>query len=136
MALTRWDPSNEMQRLHDQLLSRQEAKLAFRPAVDIHEDDEAFRLDVDVPGMKPEDIDVGVEKNVLTISGERKVTRDDSRDGYRRVERSFGTFSRSFALPETVDGENIEAKITDGQLTIKLPKREVANGARKVMVTS
>ncbi len=135
--LTRWDPFREMQRLQDELFTRQAGEArqpAFLPAVDIHEDDKAFRLDVDVPGMKPEEIDVNIEKNLLTISGERKLAREDQKEGYRRVERAFGSFSRSFTLPENVDAEGIEAKVADGTLTITLPKREPKNGARKIAV--
>ncbi len=135
--LTRWDPFREMQRLQDELFTRpagQARQSGFLPAVDIHEDDTAFRLDVDVPGMKPEEIDVNIEKNLLTISGERKLAREEQKEGYRRVERAFGSFSRSFTLPENVDAEAIEAKVADGTLTITLPKREPKNGARKIAV--
>lgn len=128
-TISRWDPFAEMNRLHDQLFSRAPREDAFRPAVDIHEDDEAFSVDVEVPGMSPDDIRVDVEKNLLTVSGERQLAREDKREGYRRVERSYGSFTRTFTLPDTVDAEAIEASTTNGVLTLRLPKKPVS-GAR------
>lgn len=127
--LTRWDPFTEMSRLQDALARRPE----FRPAVDIHESDEAFTLFVEVPGMKAEDVHVDVEKNVLTIKGERSENRDATEEGYRRIERFRGTFTRSFTLPQTVDDEAIDAKLEDGVLKLVLPKRS-APGARRIAV--
>lgn len=129
--LTRWDPFSEMSRLHDALARRPE----FRPAVDIHESDEAFTLFVEVPGMKAEDVHVDVEKNVLTIKGERSESSDVEDEGFRRVERFRGTFSRSFTLPQTVDDEAIDAKLEDGVLKLVLPKRS-APGARRIAVSN
>ncbi|MEM9067657.1 MAG: Hsp20/alpha crystallin family protein [Myxococcota bacterium] len=131
MTLTHWDPFAEMQRLRDGL--RRETR-SFRPAVDIHEDEASFRLDLDVPGIDPGEIEVGVEKNVLTIAGERTLQRDEEKGGYRRVERAFGSFSRSFTLPETVDADAIEAKASNGMLTITLPKKAAPETSRKVAV--
>jgi HSP20 family protein len=99
------------------------AALAFRPAVDIYEDDGSITLSVELPGMKAEEIHVDLQDNVLTLSGERKLERSDEREGYHRVERSYGSFSRSFSLPENVDGEKCDAEMTDGVLRVKLPKR-------------
>lgn len=129
--LTRWDPFSEMSRLHDALARRPE----FRPAVDIHETEEAFTLFVEVPGIKAEDVHVDVEKNILTIKGERTESTEVDEEGYRRVERFRGTFSRSFTLPQTVDDESIDAKLEDGVLKLVLPKRS-APGARRIAVSN
>ncbi|MCB9618492.1 MAG: Hsp20/alpha crystallin family protein [Sandaracinus sp.] len=134
-TISRWDPFAEMNRLHDQLFTRSAREESFKPAVDIHEDDQCFTVDVEVPGLKPEEIHVDVEKNLLTVRGERKMSREDDKEGYRRVERFYGSFTRSFTLPETVDAEAIEAKTADGVLTLRLPKR-AAPGARKIAVSS
>ncbi len=123
--LVRWDPFEEMNRLHDHFLSgRGLAKQAFQVAVDIREEDDAFLVDVDVPGLAAEDVNVDVEKNVLTIRGERKVEKEENEGTYRRVERQYGSFSRSFTLPETVDADDISADLKDGVLALRLPKKD------------
>ena len=134
-TISRWDPFAEMNRLHDQLFGRVAREEGFKPAIDIHEDEDAYSVDVEVSGLKPEDIHVDVEKHILTVRGERRLSREDKKDGYRRVERFYGSFTRSFTLPETVDAEAIEAKTADGVLTLRLPKRP-APGARKISVAS
>jgi len=123
--LVRWDPFEEMNRLHDHFLSgRGLYKRAFQVAVDIREEDDAFYVDAEVPGMSAEDVKVDVEKNVLTLSGERKVEKEEIEDTYRRVERQYGSFTRSFTLPETVDTDNISADLKEGVLALRLPKKE------------
>jgi HSP20 family protein len=113
-----------MNRLHDHFWSgRGLSKRAFQVAVDIREEDDAFYVDAEVPGMSAEDVKVDVEKNVLTLSGERKVEKEEIEDTYRRVERQYGSFTRSFTLPETVDTENISADLKDGVLALRLPKK-------------
>lgn len=94
----------------------------FRPAVDIYEDAEALHLRVELSGVKPEDVKVNVDNNVLTVSGERSLERDDDRKGYHRVERSYGQFSRSFALHDGVDAAAIAAEYKDGLLRLTVPK--------------
>lgn len=129
--LVRWDPFEEMNRLHDHFFSgRGLAKQAFQVAVDIREEDDAFFVDVDVPGLSAEDVDVDVEKNVLTIRGERKVEKEESEGSYRRLERQYGGFSRSFTLPETVDADSISAGMKDGVLALRLPKKEAPTPRR------
>jgi len=114
-----------MNRLHDHFLSgRGLSKRAFQVAVDIREEDDAFYVDAEVPGMSAEDVKVDVEKNVLTLSGERKVEKEEIEDTYRRVERQYGSFTRSFTLPETVDTDNISADLKEGVLALRLPKKE------------
>lgn len=133
-TLSRWDPFAELNRLHDQMLARGVSRdESYRPPVDIHEDAEGFTLDVEIPGLKPDEITVDVEKGVLTVRGERKLAREEERDGYRRVERYFGSFSRSFALPDSVDADAIEANAELGVLSLRLPKR-ATNGARRIDV--
>ncbi|TVQ90623.1 MAG: Hsp20/alpha crystallin family protein [Deltaproteobacteria bacterium] len=133
-TLSRWDPFAEMNRLQDQLFQRAVNRdESYRPPVDIHEDDKGFTLDVEIPGLSPDEVTVDVEKGVLTIRGERKLRKEEDRDGYRRVERYYGSFSRSFALPETVDADAIEAKADQGVLSLRLPKRP-APGARRIEI--
>jgi HSP20 family protein len=134
--LVRWDPFEEMNRLHDHFLSgRGLAKQAFQVAVDIREEDDAFYVDAEVPGLAAEDVKVDIEKNVLTLSGERKVEKEETEGTYRRVERQYGNFTRSFTLPETVDTENISADLNDGVLSLRLPKKE-APTPRKISVNT
>ena len=122
--LVRWDPFEEMNRLHDHFFSgRGLAKQAFQVAVDIREEDDAFYLDAEVPGMAADEIKVDIEKSVLTLSGERKVEKEETKEKYRRIERQYGSFTRSFSLPETVDTENIRADLKDGVLELRLPKK-------------
>lgn len=123
--LVRWDPFEEMNRLQDHFLGgRGLAKQAFQVAVDIREEEDAFYVDAEVPGLSADDIKVDVEKNVLTLSGERRVEKEETKDKYRRVERQYGSFTRSFSLPETVDTEGISADLKNGVLELRLPKKE------------
>ncbi len=123
--LVRWDPFEEMNRLHDHFLSgRGLTTQPFKVAVDIREEKDAFLVDVEVPGLSVEDVNIDVEKNVLTIRGERKVEKEEAEGKYKRVERQYGSFSRSFTLPETVDANNISADLKNGVLALRLPKKE------------
>ncbi len=123
--LVRWDPFEEMSRLQDHFFSGKGlSKQAFRVAVDIREEKDAFYVDAEVPGLSAEDVKVDVEKNVLTLSGERKVEKEEKEGTFRRVERHYGSFSRSFSLPETVDADSISADLKDGVLELRLPKKE------------
>ncbi|MBN1654632.1 MAG: Hsp20/alpha crystallin family protein [Deltaproteobacteria bacterium] len=122
------DPFSELSRLHDRFfnLSWPEAKLEFRPAVDIYEDEKAIYLKAELAGIKPEEIKISVEKNVLTLEGERKLEKEEKKEGYHRVERSYGSFRRSFSVPENVSTEEINAAYKDGVLTLTLPKSHEA----------
>jgi len=132
--LVRWDPFEEMNRLHDHFFSgRGLAKQVFQVAVDIREEDDAFYVDAEVPGLAAEDVKVDVENNVLTLSGERKVEKEETEGTFRRVERQYGSFTRSFSLPETVDPDNVSADLKDGVLELRLPKKE-APTPRKISV--
>ena len=99
---------------------------AWTPAVDIYEDEENFLLKLELPEMSKEDIKVNLNENVLSISGERRFENEDKRDGYHRVERSYGQFYRSFTLPPNVNAEAINAEYKDGVLRLSLPKKEEA----------
>lgn len=99
---------------------------AWSPAVDIKEEDEAYVLHADVPGVDPKDVQLSMENNVLTLRGERKLEAKRENDNYRRIERVFGTFYRQFTLPDTADTEHISAKYTNGVLEIRVPKQPKA----------
>lgn len=104
------------------------------PAIDIFESDDAFVATADLPGLKKDDIDISIEDSVLTVSGERKFDESQETGSFRRVERSYGTFRRSFTLPRGVDSTKVQAKFEDGVLTLDIPKSEVAK-SRKISVS-
>ena len=106
---------------------------AFTPAVDVYEDAESISVRAELAGLKPEDVQISVENSVLTLRGERKLEREENKAGYHRIERSYGAFTRSFALPRVVDGEKIQAEMKDGVLTVRLPKKGEAQ-PRKVEI--
>ncbi len=139
MAIVRWNPFRElesfqrrMNRLFEDEFGRAPAKenelyaCDWTPSVDIFEDKENVVLTAEVPGLSKEEIDIQVSDNQLTIRGERKMEHEESKEGYRRVERCYGTFSRSFNLPDTIDQENIQAAYEEGVLKVTLPKMEKA----------
>jgi HSP20 family protein len=138
MAMTRFDPFRDMAVLQDRMNRlfnetygpRREDDLMNRgtwtPAVDIYETDGALVLRAELPDMRREDIDVSVENNTLTIRGERKLDSDIKQESFHRVERAYGSFVRSFSLPNTVDATKIGAEYKNGVLNIKLPVREEA----------
>jgi HSP20 family protein len=99
---------------------------AFVPPVDIYEDEHGIQLKLEVPGIDEKDLDIKVENNVLTVSGERKFAKEEKEENFHRVERRYGSFSRSFTLPNTVDTENIQADYDAGVLKIRLSKRAEA----------
>jgi HSP20 family protein len=98
----------------------------WAPSVDIFEHEGNLVLRAELPGIEPKDVDVRVENNVLTLRGERKFESEVKREKYHRVERAYGTFSRSFTLPNVVDTEKIKAEYKDGVLQVTLPQREEA----------
>jgi HSP20 family protein len=103
----------------------------FVPAVNTREDSDAYYIDVDLPGVKKEDVEISIDKNILTIKGKREVRNEIKEEDYYRIESAYGTFSRSFTLPEKVDVENIEAKSQDGVLEIVIPKLKVEKDTTK-----
>lgn len=106
------------------------------PLVDVVEQDHAFVATADLPGLKKEDIDISLEDGVLTISGERKFEHETKDDGknFKRLERAYGRFSRSFTLPQGVDPQKVEAVFADGVLRLTLPKNEVVK-PRKISIS-
>lgn len=132
MAITRWDPMRELEdvasrlnRMFGSSLQTRNSDLTipdWNPTVDVSETAENYLIQAELPQVKKEDIKVTVDKGVLRLSGERKQEREDNNKRYHRVERSYGSFMRSFTLPEDVDPEHIQADIKDGVLSIKLTK--------------
>lgn len=98
----------------------------WTPSVDIFETQDELVVKADLPEVKQEDIAINLENGVLSLKGERKFERKEDKAGYHRMERSYGSFARNFAIPETVDAEKVQAAFKDGVLTITLPKKEIA----------
>lgn len=98
----------------------------WTPAVDISEDDHEFLVKAELPEMKKEDVKVSVENGELTISGERKFEKEEKNKKYHRVERSYGSFARSFTLPDNVNADKVTAEFKEGLLQVHLPKQETA----------
>jgi len=109
--------------------------LAFIPSVNTREADDAYFIEVDLPGVKKEDIDIKVDENVLTISGVRKLKEEQKEEEFYKVESMYGKFERSFSLPEDADVDNIEAHSENGVLEIKIPKvQKVENKPKKIEI--
>jgi HSP20 family protein len=134
-VITRWDPLREFSTLQDRMnrLFRDsqsaEESLAttnFAPPVDVYEDEHNVTLKIEVPGIDEKDIDVRIENNVLTVHGERKFEKEEKEENFRRVERQYGSFTRTFTLPTTVDSEKVSANYDKGILKIALPKKAEA----------
>lgn len=106
----------------------------WTPSVDIYEDENSIVLEADLPGIKPEDFKLSIENNKLTLSGERKFEKEEKGENFHRVERSYGTFTRNFTLPSTVNVDEVKADFKDGVLRVTLPKREEVK-ARQIQVT-
>jgi len=131
-----WNVQREVNRLFDDVLTprwgRQEER-DWVPTVDVEERENEFLVSVDIPGVEKKDVKVSLENNILTIKGERKMERSEEEGTYHCTERCYGTFSRSFTLPRTVDASKIHAKNKEGVLTITLPKAEEAK-EREIVV--
>jgi HSP20 family protein len=121
-----WSLVNRFQRDIDQLFGAAQTTAAdtgaWLPPVDVHEEDDQFLLQVDLPGVDPKEVEITCEKGVLMIRGQRAESRREARDGYRRVERITGEFQRRFRLPESADVQNITAKALNGVLQVAIPK--------------
>lgn len=138
MAIVRWEPFSDVlgtQREFDRLFrdslprffSEDEASTRpWAPAVDIYETGNDIVLKAELPGVDPKDVEVRVEDNTLYLKGERKFEKEVKEENYHRVERSYGAFSRSFSLPNSIDADQVGAEYKDGVLTLTLPKREEA----------
>ncbi len=135
-VVTRWNPyrelnslQNHMNRLFDAQFGGRDESLttgAFVPPVDVYEDEHSIQLKLEVPGIAEKDLDIRVENNTLTVSGERKFEKEEKEENFHRVERRYGSFTRSFSLPATVNTEDIKADYEQGVLKIRLAKRQEA----------
>jgi HSP20 family protein len=145
MAIVRWEPlrelsslQTEMNRLFNQAFDQPQgnggAVRRWTPAMDLLETEDHFVLRADLPGMSEEDVTVELEDNVLTVSGERKSEHQDRSEGYYRVERAFGAFSRSLTLPKGIDPEAVNAAFERGVLEVRIPKPE-ARKPRKITIS-
>ena len=135
MTITRFDPFRDFVTLQNRLnsvfgdLNRGQDELTtsgFVPAVDIYEDEQKITLKMEIPGIDEKDLDIRVENNTLTVRGERKFESEEKEENFHRIERRYGTFARSFTLPNTVDSENVTADYLNGVLKIALAKRAEA----------
>ena len=146
MALVNYEPFNFLTRLQEELsrnrgwpmLGDEESSIVtshWVPAVDVKEEDNQFIITADIPGVDPKDIEVTAENNMLTIKGERKTESEEEKEGYKRIERSRGTFYRRFSLPDTADVDKISADSKNGVLQLTIPKRESRKG-HKIAVKS
>ena len=137
-ALMRWDPFRELEEMSDRL-NRMFARPAVRtngketmivadwiPTVDISETDGEYQIKAEIPDVRKEDVKVSLEDGVLTIQGERKQEKEEKGKKYHRIERSYGSFVRSFSLPDVIDEEKVKAEFKDGVLNLHLPKSEKA----------
>jgi len=139
-AITRWDPFRELDELQSRLstlfgrapIRKNGAKdealavAEWAPLVDIVEDDSEYLIKAELPEVKKDEVKVTVQDDVLTITGERQYEKEEKEKKYHRVERAYGSFARSFTLPEDADGEKVAAEFKDGVLKVHLPKSEKA----------
>jgi HSP20 family protein len=141
MSVTRWDPFQDLQSFRDEMnrtmsrwLGREEgdepAPRRWMPALDVTETKDAYNIDVEVPGLKPEDINVTVDQGMLTIQGERRSEEEKGDRSYHRIERRYGSFRRSITLPRDVDASRVQAKYDNGVLHLEVPKSESSQSKR------
>jgi HSP20 family protein len=148
MTLVRWNPirdfsvlQNQMNRLFEDVMgtlpgeSNGRGNTNWVPLADIYEDDNDLIVRAELPGVDPKMVDVRVENNVLTIRGERPFEQKVEQENYHRLERSYGTFSRAFTLPATIDANKIRAEYRDGILNLTLPKSEKAK-PKRIQITA
>ncbi|MCD6595390.1 Hsp20/alpha crystallin family protein [bacterium] len=146
MAITRWKPfedlmsaQNEVSRFFDEFFGKrfegitpssarrtEDGAIDWIPRVDISETDDEIIVKADAPGMEKDNVKITLSENVLTISGEKNAEHEEKKKNYHRVERVFGSFTRSFYIPTNVDSSKIKASYENGVLTVKLPKKEEA----------
>ena len=138
MAISRDEPWSLLSQLQKELLNSQDEKSAegliataeWVPSVDIKEETDKFIIHADIPGVKPENIDISMEAGVLTVKGKKDSESKTEKEGYKRVERSFGSFYRRFSLPDSANDEAINAKCKLGVLEIIIPKKEAVKPKR------
>src|SRR3954454_20204052 len=142
MSIVRYDPFRDLRTLQEEVNrlftgsmprtfdDEGIARGAWNPSVDIYDNKEQIVLEAELPGMKREDFDLSVENNVITLRGQRQFEKKDDSDNYHRVERAYGSFTRSFTLPNTVSAEGANAEYKNGVLRVSLPKREETKARR------
>jgi len=147
MALQRYEPNSLLQQFNSEinrLFGRDWGDFGdypalssaqWVPAVDVHETPDEYRIEADVPGIDPKDIDVTLENGVLTLKGERRAERSTEEGGARHIERSYGSFVRRFALPDTADADNVEARADNGVLRLTI-KKKAESKPRRIEVKS
>ena len=146
-AMTRWNPTtgsflttrDPFARMLDSVFgeglypSEDVSNRTWMPSVNIRETEQAFFVEAELPGLTKKDIDITIENNILKLSGERRFEKDTNEESYHRVERSYGSFLRTFSLPSQVNAESVKASFKDGVLTIEVPKAEEAK-PRKIAI--
>ena len=147
MSIVRYDPFRDLRTLQEEVNRLFSSNLtrgfgeegigrgAWNPSVDIYENKDQIVLEAELPGMRQEDFELTVENNVITLRGERQFEKKEESDNYHRVERSYGSFTRSFTLPQTVSAEGATAEYTNGVLRVTLPKREETK-ARRIQINN
>jgi HSP20 family protein len=139
-----WDPFADLNRLSRAFERDLSPRVAsrygsadFAPSVDVHEDKDALVITAELPGFKRDQVEISLDGEILTLKGERKFEKEEGKEGkkYHRVERSYGMFVRSFQLPSNVDADKATANLTDGVLTLRLPKKDIVKG-RKIEVNA
>ena len=146
MSIVRYDPFRDLRTLQEEVNRLFSTNLtrafddegigrgAWAPSVDIYENKDQIVLEAELPGMNQDDFDLSIENNVITLRGERRFEKTDETDNYHRVERSYGAFTRSFTLPQTVSPEGATTEYNNGVLRVTLPKREETK-ARRIQVS-
>jgi HSP20 family protein len=144
MLVKRYEPFNDIRKSFDlvnaiinsvaQPSTEEREQVSFTPKVNTREGKEAYHIEVELPGIKKDEVDVKVDGNVLTISGERTLRDEVKEENYHKVESFYGKFSRSFTLPERVDIENIHAKSVDGLLEVIIPKLHIDTSSKKIEI--
>ncbi len=143
MSIIKWDPFRDLLSLQERMnklfeesllqtgKERQEISIAgWSPSVDVMESDEEIILKAELPGIELKDVEVLINDNILTLRGERKFEKEEKKENYHRIERSYGAFQRSFTLPATVEQDKVKAKMKDGILEVRLPKAKEAKSKK------
>lgn len=143
--IIRWDPFTDLVSIEDELNglfgrtftgiepTRRSATGSWMPTLDVYETDDKIVAKMDLPGIEPNEVEVSVEDSTLTVSGKRELASETTEENYHRIERRFGAFARSIALPQTADAERVEARFDKGVLTIEVDKTEKAK-PKKIQV--
>ena len=119
---------NSMQNTQETVISD------FNPSVNTRESQDSYHIEVDLPGIKKDDVDINIEDNILTISGKREIKNEQKEENYYKIESSYGTFSRSFTLPQKIDTTKIEGEFTDGVLEVVIPKQNILEESKKIEI--